>query len=1385
MRISPMPQVCSVVLCAFLVLITGCSNPSSQNLASLTVTATPSTVSVGGSSVLKAVAHLTDGTTQDVTSSTQWTISNPALATMKNGSLTAVAAGAVTVQAAYVEAAPAGASPASASTTAENLNASTQVTITSAPSTPSQSTPTISWSAPAAIAYGTALSSTQLNATANVPGTFVYTPAAGIVLKAGTQTLSVVFTPTDSSTYSSATATVQLTVNSPSQSTPTISWSAPAAIAYGTALNSTQLNATANVPGTFVYTPAAGAVLKAGTQRLSVVFTPTDSSTYPSATATVQLTVNQATPTITWAPLAAITQGTALGAAQLDATANVPGAFVYNPAAGNVPAAGTLQLTAAFTPTDTSDYTSATAKNSLVVSSPSSGPLHAPASICTTLSSGASQSTIQSALNSCGSGNTVAFSTGTYGPITSTITIPCGVSMTGPVVPYSQTPNQTATINGSSFNGSGFQSSTGCSATTTIQYLVWNGHLPSNGGGFIELNAGTTNYVIQNNWLYGANVAAVGSQSPNAGQIYICCLGTGGAVNNNITIEWNVFGSSSMSDCNTVMNDNSSPEADDGGYCLGVGMGGNETNVTVEFNIFRFLEQGTKTYEGPCCEANPVYLQFNDYNNIHRNGNENQVNYGASLPTLMYIDYNSWHDHFTGTTFVGYESSSANGCQNPSNQNPTNCVTHTDYNVFYETHPGVYTNAIEQWGGAGTTASYNLFQGNIPDGIQYSTNGQFTDNNNTYQSSDFGSNPVACNPPNSNGLFNSEQNPNQAYIPVCTGNTTSTTISTVTSATPSLSPASGSFSGSQVVTIANGGGTALYGSNRDANTTVWCTTDGSTPTPGSGTAVGYWQGGSLTVKTTTTVKCVGMWGALNQPYSYPSGYGYVPSSVVTATYTAASSVVKQPGAKISSVSGTDTVAPTEAAGNGASAGAELASVAIAPVQATVAVGSTTQLKAIATLSDGSTRDVTTDFAWTSSDTRTITATSSGLLAGLATGKATITGTYRGLQASVPAVSTIGQVDWSGPIVITGAGTYSGNWESTDTRTPAVTVATTAPVVIENAHISSVAGLIKTSVAGANLTVRNSVGLAVNPAVKGQSNGVFLDASSPARLDVENNYVENAGGGVLVHGYSGNRDGQQTIVIRANRARNLNGLLSDGKDGYLPPVGSSRSISRFIELDEVQAVPGIEVGWNEVINYPGRSLVADNIAIKSSSGTPNQPIEIHDTYIQGAYPYTAAQADYAGGGIKTEGGPYDSAQQAPAFTSIHDNQVVGTVNYGIEFTAGHDNIAANNRVISSGLLADGTRIAAQHVGMANGDVNGANNSMYNNTMHDNLIGWACWTSSCSQSGYRKDQFFPASPQDYSTNSVLTPQPISPETENNEYQIWLNKTASGGIVVGPTF
>ena len=59
----------------------------------------------------------------------------------------------------------------------------------------------LTWAAPASILYGTPLSAIQLNASAGIPGTFVYTPAAGAELTVGSYTLSVMFTPSDSGRF--------------------------------------------------------------------------------------------------------------------------------------------------------------------------------------------------------------------------------------------------------------------------------------------------------------------------------------------------------------------------------------------------------------------------------------------------------------------------------------------------------------------------------------------------------------------------------------------------------------------------------------------------------------------------------------------------------------------------------------------------------------------------------------------------------------------------------------------------------------------------------------------------------------------------------------------------------------------------------------------------------------------------------------------------------------------------------------------------------------------------------------------------------------------------------------------------------------------------------
>lgn len=106
---------------------------------------------------------------------------------------------------------------------------------------------------------------------------------------------------------------------------PTLTWATPAAIDYGTALTATQLNASADVPGSFAYDPPPGAVLGAGAGRtLTVTFTPDDGTTYGGATLSVALTV-RAVPLIVTARPATTPYGAALPAFDVDYDGFVPG----------------------------------------------------------------------------------------------------------------------------------------------------------------------------------------------------------------------------------------------------------------------------------------------------------------------------------------------------------------------------------------------------------------------------------------------------------------------------------------------------------------------------------------------------------------------------------------------------------------------------------------------------------------------------------------------------------------------------------------------------------------------------------------------------------------------------------------------------------------------------------------------------------------------------------------------------------------------------------------------------------------------------------------------------------------------------------------------------
>ena len=127
----------------------------------------------------------------------------------------------------------------------------------------------------------------------------------------------------------------------PAKSTPTISWSSPSAMVYGTALSGSQLNATASTEGTFIYTPAVGTMLAAAAgQTLHVKFVPADSEHYWEASADVSIDVLKAT-----LQVSAESKIKILGAANPQFTVSMTG-FVLGDTAGVLSGAPTVTTVA-------------------------------------------------------------------------------------------------------------------------------------------------------------------------------------------------------------------------------------------------------------------------------------------------------------------------------------------------------------------------------------------------------------------------------------------------------------------------------------------------------------------------------------------------------------------------------------------------------------------------------------------------------------------------------------------------------------------------------------------------------------------------------------------------------------------------------------------------------------------------------------------------------------------------------------------------------------------------------------------------------------------------------------------------------------------------------
>ena len=217
------------------------------------------------------------------------------------------------------------------------------------------------------ITHGQALSASTLSGGAgSVPGSFIFTVPA-TVPDAGNYNAAITFTPTDGADYSSVSGTVSVAVE---KATPTITaWPTAGPISFGQTLASSALTGgVGSVSGSFAFTTPS-ATPGTGHPAQGVSFTPTDTANYKPVSASVDVVVNRATPSITTQPTASgINLGQALSASILSGGAgSVPGSFTFT-APGTIPsAAGSYSAALAFTPNDSVNYTAVSGSISVSV----------------------------------------------------------------------------------------------------------------------------------------------------------------------------------------------------------------------------------------------------------------------------------------------------------------------------------------------------------------------------------------------------------------------------------------------------------------------------------------------------------------------------------------------------------------------------------------------------------------------------------------------------------------------------------------------------------------------------------------------------------------------------------------------------------------------------------------------------------------------------------------------------------------------------------------------------------------------------------------------------------------------------------------------------------
>ena len=373
-----------------------------------------------------------------------------------------------------------------------------------------------------------------------------------------------------------------------------------------------------------------------------------------------------------------------------------------------------------------------------------------------------------------------------------------------------------------------------------------------------------------------------------------------------------------------------------------------------------------------------------------------------------------------------------------------------------------------------------------------------------------------------------------------------------------------------------------------------------------------------------------------------------------------------------------------------------------------------------------------------------------------------------LLLCLAATATLHAELFQAPITITRGGTYTGNYRSDSSETPAVLVNTSEPVELAGCHIVS-SGLGIKAYGGSRLSVHHCTIEGPRP-TGNQQWGRAVDVYHPQTLTFTFNTVDHTGGLLVDHGDANT----QSAVIKYNVFKDTDRRKADGT------VGELRASILF---NSVVPITG-EIAFNQFTNDWGKSAVEDNVNFGNSGGTAAAPFLIHDNYIRGAYPSPDDMEHYTGSGITVEGTGANTPETVSQYVQILRNQVVSTCNAGINVNDGHNVEARENRIVSAGILPDGRPSFLFWGGCSvwNGSHHDA--SLFHDVrMVDNVLGYrrpGLNVPLPDRQDYVVAKDCPLSIQPGQNESL--PNPITLETEAAEWTRWQRKLADAGIVVG---